>query len=211
MAEFSNSPYSPAQEGTVTLPTTADTSEISGISLTPSSWSIAESNSNELRWQQQAPTPLSESIKEPLSSSNPIADCVNHSPNQTKPPNRRKRSQFYNSQKADFCPAQQLLQIKPGTDQKVLPPSGSDERRGPWPVFEDGDDIENRILLLMLTQGVEGVANSRECWQDSYMQVPVCTPLNGFRKSPAQVIEPCRLCKRYFLLPTASILRVQGR
>lgn len=211
MAEISNSPYSPAQEDTVTLPTTADTSELSEISLTPSSWSIAESNNNELRWQRQASTPLSESIEEPLSSSNSITDCVNHPPNQTKPPKRRKRSQFYKRQKADFCPAQQLLQIKPGTDQKALPPSGSDEKRGPWPVFEDSDNIESRILLLMLTQGVEGVANSRVCWQDSYMQIPVCAPIHGSRQSPAQIIEPCRLCKRYFLLPTASILMAQGR
>lgn len=129
-------------------------------------------------------------------------DCVNHSPNQIKPPNRRKRSQFNKRQKADFCPARQLLQIKPGTDQKAIPPSGSEEKRGPWPAFDDGgDDIEKRILLLMLTQGVDGVADPNVCWQDTYMQIPVCAPLQVSRQSPAQVVEPCRLCKRYFLPP----------
>ena len=141
-------------------------------------------------------------LKKPLSSSNSIADCVNHSPNQINPPNRRKRSQFNKRQQADICPARQLLQIKPGTDQKAIPPSGSEEKRGPWPAFDDGgDDIEKRILLLMLTQGVDGVAEPNVCWQDTYMQIPVCAPLHGSRQSPAQVVEPCRLCKRYFLPP----------
>lgn len=62
-AEYSNFPQSPAQEDTVALPATADTSELSGVSLTPSSWTIAESSSNEIRWQQQASTPLSEPTK----------------------------------------------------------------------------------------------------------------------------------------------------
>lgn len=62
-AEYSNFPQSPAQEDTVALPTTTDTSELSGVSLTPSSWTIAESSSNEIRWQQQASTPLSEPTK----------------------------------------------------------------------------------------------------------------------------------------------------
>lgn len=101
-----------------------------------------------------------------------------------------------------MCPAQQLLQIKPGTDEKAIPPSGSEEKRGPWPAFGDsGDDIEKRIYRLMLTQGVDGVANPDVCWQDTYMQIPVCAPLQASRQSPAQVVEPCRLCKRYFLPP----------
>lgn len=141
-------------------------------------------------------------LKKPISSSNSIPDCANHSPNQITSPSRRKRSQSNKRQHADICPAQHLLQIKPGTDQKAIPPSGSEEKRGPWPAFGDGgEDIERRILLLMLTQGVDGVANSNVCWQDTYMQIPVCAPLHGSRQSPAQVIEPCRLCKRYFLPP----------
>lgn len=63
-AESSDITRSPAQEETVALPTTADKSELSGVSLTPSSWTIAESSSNELRWQQQASIPLRESTKE---------------------------------------------------------------------------------------------------------------------------------------------------
>lgn len=139
-------------------------------------------------------------LKKPFYSSNSIADCVNQPPNQIKLPSRRKRSQYNKRQPADICPAQQLLQIKPGTDQKAIPPSGSDEKRGPWPAFGDnGDDIEKRIYLLMLTQGVDGVANPGVCWQDTYMQIPVCAPLQASRQSPAKVVEPCRLCKRYFL------------
>lgn len=141
-------------------------------------------------------------LKKLLSSSNSIPDCVKYSPNQIKPPNRRKRSQSNKRQQADICPAQQLLRIKPATDQKTIPPPGSEQKRGPWPEFgDDGEDIEKRILLLMLTQGVDGLANPNVCWQDTYMQIPVCAPLHGSRQSPAQVIEPCRLCKRYFLSP----------
>lgn len=65
-AEYSSFPYSSAQEDTVTLSTTTDTPDLSGISITPPSWTIAESSSNELRWQQQASTSLRESTKEAL-------------------------------------------------------------------------------------------------------------------------------------------------
>ena len=200
VAEFSKLPHTPAQEGVAALPTSllpADTSEIYGNPLEPSPWTTAESSINEPRCQQQASTSLSESTKSALVSSNSIANCADHSPDQIQTPSKVNRSQLSKRQKKDFCP-----------DQRALPPSGSDERRGPWPSFDDGGDIERRILQLMLTQGVEGVADSTACWQDEYMQIPVCTPLRGFRQSPAQVVEPCRLCKRYFL-PPAIILGVQ--
>lgn len=212
MAESSNLQQSPAQDETVALPTSllpADTSEISGNPLESSPWTTAGSSNNGPSRQQQASSPLSESTKSVLFSSNSIANCANNSPNHIQPPSRRKRSQLSKRQKEDSCPSQQLLQIEPGTDHKALPPSGSDERKGPWPAFEDGgEDIEKRILLLMLTQGVDGVPDSNACWQDTYMQIPVCAPLLGSQQSPAQVVEPCRLCKRYFYFP-AIILGVQ--
>lgn len=194
VAEFSKLPHTPTQEGAAALPTSlppADTSaELYSSPLEPSPWTAAESSNNEPRCQQQASTSLSESTKSAIFSSNSIANCADHSPDQIHNPSKVKRSQLSKHQKKDSCP-----------DQKALPPSGSDERGRPWPSFGDGVDIEKRILQLMLTQGVDGVADSTACWQDEYMQIPVCTPLRGFRQSPAQVVEPCRLCKRYFLPP----------
>lgn len=205
MAEFSKLPHTPAQEGAAALPTSllpADTSEIYGNPLEPSSWTTAESSNNKPRCQQQASTSLSEFTKSALFSSNSISNCADHSPDQIKAPRKVKRSQLSKRQKKDFCPSQQLLQ----TDQRALPPSGSDETRGVWPSFEaGGEDIERRIILLLLAQGVEGVPDSHACWQDSNIQIPVCTPLLVFRRSPSQVVEPCRLCKRYFLPPAVTL------
>lgn len=200
VAKFSILPHTPAQEGVTALTTSllsAGTSGIYGDPLEPTPWTTAESSNNEPRCQKQDSTSLSESTKSALFYRNSIADCADHQPDQIQNPSKVNRSQLSKRQKKDFCP-----------DQKKLPPSGSGESRRPWPSFDDNDDIERRILLLMLTQGVDGVADSTACWQDEWMQIPVCTPLRGFRKSPAQVVEPCRLCKRYFLSP-AMILGVQ--
>ena len=54
---------------------------------------------------------------------------------------------------------------------------------------------------MMLTQGEDGTADSKACWQDTYPQIPVCAPFRGSRQSPAEAVEPCRLCRAIFKLP----------
>lgn len=122
-------------------------------------------------------------------------------------PSKLRRSRLNKGQKS-FCPWQEFRgstsPTSPDSKQDASPPTGADEI---WPKLDKETGILRLLFQLERAPGTYGESDFTVCEGTAGRTIPVCFP---FRlnyplviRSPANLVEPCRFCKR-FLPPLQS-------
>lgn len=122
-------------------------------------------------------------------------------------PSKLRLSRLNKRQKS-LCPWQEFRDptspTSPESKQGTLSPTGAERI---WPKLDKGTGILRLLLQLERAPGTYGESNLNVCEGTAGRTIPVCFPFHVNHplviRSPANLVEPCRFCKR-FLPPLLS-------
>lgn len=176
-----------------------DAPESSSGKVSASDWTTDDSKGLEFG-PPQASNPVIDSSELPLVGEG--ADCDGTNPEKIQPTSRLRRSQLVGKHEKPLCvnPQSQISNpaSRSGSGSGRSQTKGPGGRRQPQLPEPEAEVIRNLIRV----RGTLGKANLAMCWSsDAYYRVPICVPITPFRVSPAEMVEPARLCKFGFLPP----------
>lgn len=151
---------------------------------------------------QPRPDPLINNIESPTFADGSV-ECAKP----VQSPFKLRRSPLNKRQKS-LCPWQEFRDPTspkpPESEQGTLPPTDAERI---WPKLDNERGILRLLLQLERAPGTYGESNLNVCEGTAGRTIPVCFPFRVNHplviRSPANLVEPCRFCKR-FLPPLLS-------